>query len=355
MALKQNKLFNTAVEDDKVLYHIILNLKWQFIKILIKTNPLISARCKIYRPSALKKADEQEIRQKLIDHYKLDEHLKEALAAGWYVQTHEDIELVKVKLTANMIKKHIDVTKPSLGIITALWKTDNEDNKHLADELFEVYLENKKGVDQMKEMDNAVLNNELLGKSLLEVLEEVAITKERMSKLEKSLQEKDAQIAELKKEKECLSYTKGLKQTVTKLSENLEKLVKSVEKQQTEQETRFTKLEAQMADLEKSFTREARDNTKKQQENFKNAIDQMNNQVAKQVSKGISEELGKIFEELKKLGEMKANSSVQDVIVKEEKVTKEAMHMGSIMEMERKRESSVDTMLLDELEGLIGV
>lgn len=363
--LKKNKLFSTTIEDDKVLYHIILNLQWRFIKELIKGNTLLRGRCKIYKPNLLKKEDEQDVRKKILDNFATDEQFKEALLATWFIQTKEDVKLVKVKLTANMIKESIDVKKPSLGIITALWQTGREDNRELADQLFATYLEGKEGEGKMKNMDNTssnntlsnntLLNNTLLGKSLLEVLEEVAVTQERMSKLEKSLEEKDAQIAELKKEKECLSYTKGLKQTVGKMNENLEKLVVMVTKQQEEQEARFGKIEKQLEELEKNFVREARDNTKKQQENFKNAMDQMNNQVAKQVSKGISTELGKIFEEIKKIGEMKVSSSVGNVVVKEEKNMGDMLSMERVMEMERKRGGNdVDEMLLSELEGLIG-
>lgn len=341
----KNKLFETAYEDNVVLTHIIHELSWKHIHELLRTNPLLRGKCKCFDKNKIKKENEQDIKRNILTAYAKDEKLKQSLYLYWQLQTESEAELIRKYPKTNELCKYINSKDPKLGIITQLWYTRKEDNKVLADALFETYLRVKQDGGNR---DMEKINSELLNRSLLEVLEEVATTKQKMVILEKSLQEKDAQITELKKQIECLAYTKELKGKVTKISTNVDKLTSIVEKQQLEQATKFTEMVQQLQQLEKTFVRENRDGNKKQQEVFKNAIDQMNSQVAKQVAKGISGELKSIFEEIHSLKEQDKRATENK---KKESVQVPDLPVHIVVEEQeqRKQVSSIEEELLNEL------
>ncbi len=343
-----NKLFATTYEDDMVLAHIIPQLKWKQVHALLKSSPLLRGKCKCFDMSQIKEENEKEIKQKILSCYEKDQKLKRAVNLCWYMQTESEAKLLRKYPKVSDLREHIDHEKPKLGIITQLWRTQKEENKALADELFETYLKVKENEGD-EEMEG--INGELLNRSLLEVIEEVTATKQKIATLEKSLQEKDAQIAELKKQTECLTYTKELKRQVTKMNTNIDKLTKLVEEQQTAQETKLTTIEEKLEQLEKAFVRENRDSSKKQQEVFKNAIDQMNNQVAKQVTKGISSELKSIFEELKSLKEQKTVVAEED----KEQPVQTKIEEVSLEKQSNKEVSSIEQELLNELGEMLGI
>lgn len=326
--------------NEEVICYQIQELESKYIKSIVRSNKALRVKLKLFNVDKLTDEDIEEARNQLLTHFIKSKILQESIIVMWQVQAEECFKLIRKYPEREALAEQVDFKHPELTLITTLWDSPKEDHKALGDELYEIYKQNKN-----KEEEGLTMNQMKHEMNLTQCIEYMTTTQEKMKHLERLLQEKEAQIQELKKVVDPIPYLKECKKQIVATNNNVEACMKLINKQESYFDKKIETIEKALASLEQEIKQKEGGASTKDLLMLSNNLTKSFKQMQDDMKKEVKNELTNILNST--LASALTNCE-KDTTCKEDKVI--SVEYDDVSN--KKEEKEVEDEIADILKGL---
>ena len=216
------KIFKTKIEDFEIIDIIIETLEDNKLKELINVNAFLKHMCKkedSKRFRFVRSVAEEKIKQL----YKKDSTLRKRILQLWDMECKEQNKFVdSIDSPVEIVNQEVELGGLINGFkyCTILWQKSDKDFNEFGDIMFKEY-KVQKSKKNKESIEGINMNNDIMSLSLGECIQALMKSEKEIEEMKGSIEDKDKEIKELKRELSSVIDNRELKKEIKALTRSI--------------------------------------------------------------------------------------------------------------------------------------